>query len=131
MWDKLMNIVVRMEGLSWMVGGDFNIFLSEEEREGSTKKRTREMVDFANAISECQLLDLEADGAKFTWARGNILERLDRALIGEGWLDLFVVTRVTNIPRVMSDHGPLLIQCQLPGPPIRPPFRFKNMWVRH
>ena len=111
--------------------GDFNIFLSEDERQGSNKKRTREIADFANAISDCQLLNLEADGAQFTWARGSTFEKLDRVLIGEGWSDLFAATRVTNLPRVMSDHGPLIIQCQLPGPPIRPSFRFQNMWVRH
>ena len=42
------------------------------------------MLDFANAINDCQLLDLETDGAKFTWARGSTLEKLDRVLIGEG-----------------------------------------------
>ena len=131
LWDKLRDLATKMEGLPWLVGGDFNIFLSEEERQGSNKNRSREMADFANAISDCQLLDLEADGARFTWARGSIFERLDRALIGEGWPDLFAATRVTNLPRVMSDHGPLLIQCQTPGPPIRPSFRFQNMWVRH
>ncbi|XP_042056304.1 uncharacterized protein LOC121800879 [Salvia splendens] len=126
LWDKLRELAVQCEGLPWLVGGDFNIFVSDEERQGASikKKRTREMTYFANAINDCQLLDLGADGAKFTWARGNTLERLDRALIGEGWTDMFSSTRVTNLPRVMSDHGPLLIQCQLPGPPIRPPFRF-------
>ncbi|XP_042029932.1 uncharacterized protein LOC121776834 [Salvia splendens] len=133
LWEKLRALAVKCESLPWMVGGDFNIFTSEDERQGASlrKSRTREMSDFVNAISDCQLMDLGADGAKFTWARGDTFERLDRALIGEGWLDMFASTRVTNLPRVMSDHGPLLIQCQLPGPHIRPPFRFQNMWTRH
>ena len=131
LWDKLRELAVRMEGRPWLVGGDFNVFLSEEERQGSSKNRVREMVDFANTISDCQLLDLDTDGAKFTWARRNIFEKLDRALIGEGWQDLFATTRVTNLPRIMSDHGPQLIQCQLPGPPIRPSFRFQSMRIRH
>ncbi|XP_042033147.1 uncharacterized protein LOC121779791 isoform X2 [Salvia splendens] len=131
LWNKLRELAVGMEGLPWLVGGDFNIFLSEEERQGSNKNRVKEMAEFADAVNDCQLLELGADGANFTWARGDILEKLDRALIGEGWLNLFSETRVTNLPRVMSDHSPLLIQCRRPGPPVRPPFRFQNMWVRH
>ena len=131
LWNKLREIAAKMEGLPWLVGGDFNIFISEEERQGSNLNRTREMIDFADTINECHLLDIGADGAKFTWARGEVLERLDRALIGEGWLELFAASRVTNLPRVMSDHSPLLIQCQATGPPIRPSFRFQSMWVRH
>ncbi|XP_042056297.1 uncharacterized protein LOC121800870 [Salvia splendens] len=131
LWDKLREISVKMEGLPWLVGGDFNTFVSKEERQGSRLNRTGEMLDFVDAINDCQLLDLGADGAKFTWARGETFERLDRALIGEGWLELFSATRVPNLPRVLSDHSPLLIQCHSPGPPVRPPFRFQNMWVRH
>ncbi|XP_047948858.1 uncharacterized protein LOC125194655 [Salvia hispanica] len=89
------------------------------------------MAEFADALNDCQLLDLGADGAIFSWARGEIFERLDRALIGEGWPDLLSTSRVTNLPRILSDHISLLIQCQIPGPPIRPPFRFQSMWVRH
>ena len=131
MWNKLRDIAVKMDGLPWVVGGDFNIFLSEDERKGSTNKRDREMLDFAEAISDCQLLDLGADGPKFTWSRWEVFERLDRVLIGEGWANMFEATRVTNLPQILSDHCPLLVACKLPGPKVRPPFRFQNMWIRH
>ena len=92
MWDKLRDLAARLDGLPWLVSGDFNIFVSEEERQGSVRRQSRkarEMMDFAEAISDCQLLDLGADGPKFTWARGDTFERLDRVLFGEGWGDLF------------------------------------------
>ncbi|XP_047978445.1 uncharacterized protein LOC125220328 [Salvia hispanica] len=88
-------------------------------------------MDFAETIADCQLLDVGANGSKFTWARGDTLERLDRVLIGEGWANLFESTRVSNLPRILSDHCPLLIRCQIPGPRAKPSFRFQNMWVRH
>ncbi|XP_042005811.1 uncharacterized protein LOC121754537 [Salvia splendens] len=84
LWDKLREIAARMEGVPWLVGGDFNTFVSEEERQGSNLNRIGEMMDFADVINECQLLDLGADGSKFTWSIGETFERLDRALIGEG-----------------------------------------------
>lgn len=91
------------------------------------RRKVREMVDFAEAISDCQLLDLGADGPKFTWARGDTFERLDRILIGEGWANIFESSRVTNLPRILSDHCPLLVL----GSRTKPSFRFQNMWIRH
>ncbi|XP_042016190.1 uncharacterized protein LOC121764200 [Salvia splendens] len=131
MWDKLWEIAASLDGLPWLVGGDFNTFVSEEERQGGVRKRTREMLDFAEAISDCQLLDVGADGPKFTWARGNVFERLDRVLLGEGWANMFESTRVSNLPRILSDHCPLLVEARLPEPRAKPSFRFQNMWVRH
>lgn len=72
LWDKLRELAVRMDGIPWLVRGDFNIFLSEEERQGSSIKREREMVEFSDAINVCQLLDLGVDGERFTWARGKV-----------------------------------------------------------
>lgn len=134
MWSKLRGLAANLDGLPWMVGGDFNIYVSEEERQGSTRRqgrKTREMLDFAETISDCQLLDVGADDPKFTWARGSTFDRLDRVLLGEGWANMFESTRVTNLPRILSDHCPMLIVCRLPGPRAKPSFRFQNMWVRH
>lgn len=77
-------------------------------------------MEFAEAISDWQLLDVGADGAKFTWSSGDTFERLDRVLLGEGWASLFEATRVTNLPRILSDHSPLLIGCRMPGPKSDP-----------
>ncbi|XP_042016191.1 uncharacterized protein LOC121764202 [Salvia splendens] len=133
-WDKLREPASKLDGSPWLVGGNFNIFVSEEERQGSVRRqgrKAREMSDLAETISDCQLLDVGADGPKFTWARGNTFERLVRVLLSEGWANVFECTRVTNLPRILSDHCPLLINCRLPGPRIKPSFRFQNMWVRH
>ncbi|XP_042056302.1 uncharacterized protein LOC121800876 [Salvia splendens] len=111
MWNKLRELAARLDGCPWLVGGDFNIYVSEEERQGSMKRqgrKTREMMEFVKAISDCKLLDVGADGLKFTWASGNTFERLDRVLLGEGWANIFESTRVTNLPRILSDHCPLL-----------------------
>ncbi|XP_042059532.1 uncharacterized protein LOC121804048 [Salvia splendens] len=99
MWTKLRELAARLDGCPWLVGGDFNIFVSEEERQGSMRRqgrKIREMMDFAETISDCQLLDVGADGLKFTWARGETFERLDRVLLGEGWTNVFETTRVRH-----------------------------------
>ncbi|XP_042019059.1 uncharacterized protein LOC121766894 [Salvia splendens] len=66
------------------------------------------MVDFAEAIEDCRVLDPGFDGSSFTWAKNGLFERLDRILVNEPWAQLFEATRVTNVPRVSLDHGPVL-----------------------
>lgn len=135
LWESLRDIADTMEGEPWIVGGDFNIYLNEQERRGGTAEisqgKTGEMLDFVEAINDCHLVDPGFDGSLFSWARGDLFERLDRVLINEGWSIGFAITRVTVLPRVVSDHGPLLVRCLETETRMRAPFRFQNMCTRH
>ncbi|KAL1569941.1 hypothetical protein AAHA92_01354 [Salvia divinorum] len=131
LWTKLRDISLLTDGLPWLVEGDFNTFLTEEERQGGTAERHGEMMDFADAIADCQLFDPGFDGPSFTWSRNGLWERLDRVLLGEHWTTVFAATRVTHLPRILSDHAPLLVRCQASLQVPRPSFRFQNMWTRH
>ncbi|XP_042045031.1 uncharacterized protein LOC121791041 [Salvia splendens] len=118
--------------MPWFIGGDFNTILSAGDRMGSDTNRLAEMVDFAEAIEDCGLLDPGYDGSDFTWAKNGLMERLDRVLINEVASQRFEAIRVTNLPRIASDHGPLLVRCKMPNTPGGgKAFRFQNMWVRH
>ncbi|XP_047949108.1 uncharacterized protein LOC125194937 [Salvia hispanica] len=122
-----------MEGVPWLVGGDFNTILHPSEREGSETNRQREMIDLAETIEDCRLTDPGFDGPRFTWAKNNLFERLDRMLVGETWSTYFAISRVTHLPRICSDRGPILMRCKLSDEPRRwgSHFRFQNMWIRH
>ena len=89
--------------------GDFNTILSPGDRAGTQA----EMVDFAETIEDCRLLDPGFDGSEYTWAKNGLFERLDRVLVRETWTTHFESVRVTNLPRVSLDHGPVLVQCKL------------------
>ncbi|KAH6777261.1 hypothetical protein C2S51_008573 [Perilla frutescens var. frutescens] len=106
LWQQLRDIDVAINGRPWLVGGDFNIFFTDDEVENGTSDRHREMMDFGDAISDCQLIDLSCDGAWFTWERPStgLRERLDRILLGELWTSVFAVTRVTHQSRNTPDH---------------------------
>ncbi|XP_042029868.1 uncharacterized protein LOC121776765 [Salvia splendens] len=113
LWDKMREISNCVNGTPWLIGGDFNTILSHEDRIGSETNRQNEMIDFAEAIEDCRLLDPGTDGAEFTWAKNGLFERLDRAFVSEAWSSTFEATRVTNLPRVSSDHGPILARCKM------------------
>ncbi|XP_042035124.1 uncharacterized protein LOC121781454 [Salvia splendens] len=130
--DKLRVIPAISEGTPWIVGGDFNTILSPQERVGSNTNRQAEMIDFAEAIEDCRLLDPGFDGLAYTWAKNGLLERLDRVLVSEAWPQIFEATRVTNLPRIASDYGPVLARgCGTQRYTRGKALRFQNMWIRH
>ncbi|XP_028058205.1 uncharacterized protein LOC114262062 [Camellia sinensis] len=88
-------------------------------------------------MDECHLTDLGFSGPKFTWTNGrhglaNIKERLDRALCNDQWHTLFPEAWVQHLPRVNSDHYPLLISLLGVVPhPLRRPFQMVAVWLTH
>ena len=64
---------------------------------------------FKRWIDDNNLCDLGYSGAKFTWCRGTVAKRLDRVLCNAQWFDYFVNAYVKVLPKIKSDHSPLLI----------------------
>ncbi|XP_041999981.1 uncharacterized protein LOC121749476 [Salvia splendens] len=133
LWDKMRDITQVTEGMPCIIGGgDFNTILSTRDRAGSVTNRQEEMIDFAEAIEDCRLPDPIFDGSDYTWAKNGLLERLDIVLVSEMSTRLFDAIRVTNLPRVASDHRPILVRCRMTNNhESGRAFQFQNMWVRH
>lgn len=97
--------------------GDFNQILSQSEKLGGANFRFDWRVrDFSNFINNNALIHLSTSGSLYTWCngppgKGSIFKRLDRGLVNQGWKDLFPDANITHLPRLSSDHKPLLIHC--------------------
>ncbi|XP_015949830.1 uncharacterized protein LOC107474700 [Arachis duranensis] len=91
---------------------------------------------FANWIDRCGLLDLGCVGSKFTWrgpiweGYGRVFKRLDRALANDQWRTKFQDHIVQVLPRINSDHHPILITEAKFLKEDRP-FIFEIMWTQH
>lgn len=92
------------------------------------------MDEFCEFVDGKELLNLPISRARFTWS--NLQERasrskLDRFQISMCWDEIFSSVCVQALPRVGSNHCPILLKggdvAQL-GPR---PFRFQNMWLIH
>lgn len=71
-------------------------------------------------------------GPSFTWQRGRVLERLDRAISNEAWGRAFPNCLVTHLAKIKSDHRPLLVDlCLNLKIPRGRPFRFLAGWAQH
>lgn len=133
-WD-LLRTLARDNSLPWCIAGDFNDLLSNKEKRGSADRAPWLLRGFREAIQDSLLIDIPLQGHPFTWSRGRCtesfkVERLDRALATQEWLDLFPNVCLTNGVEDRSDHTPLWLKLwerRRKGGPR--PFRFKNAWL--
>jgi hypothetical protein len=98
--------------LPWLVIGDFNEIMYSDEKEGGNPRPLRMMQEFRDCLSACELHDMGHTGDKFTWRRGEVRERLDRAVCNSDWNALFPLASVSNEPHFRSDHRPVLVDIE-------------------
>jgi hypothetical protein len=117
----------------WLVMGDLNDILYPFEKEGGKPRPNRCMKAFRDCLEDCHLIDVGYTGDKFTWCRGQIRERLDRALANEAWCSKFPDASLVHLDYYRSDHRPILLSMDeenMPdekGPAI---LRFEARWLK-
>lgn len=132
LWKDMCNLADSSKG-PWLVGGDFNTVLTNEERIGARPNK-QEVADFANCLSYCKLEDVKFNGRFFTWTNkqdgeARVMSKLDRILANAEWMHSFVTAEVTFMPEGYFDHCPAVIRCygEVKG---HKRFRFFNMWSK-
>ena len=65
-WDYLQNLAFNIS-LPWLLLGDFNDMISEEEKLGGLPINRTRMTAFRNCLDKCGLIDLGFHGPRFTW----------------------------------------------------------------
>lgn len=123
----------------WLIMGDFNEILGQEDKEGGAMRSDSQIQAFRSAVEVCALQPLNYRGSHFTWIRHNIdgciKERLDWAMANEEWLKCFPNNVLTHLDFFHSDHRALLLCCEDTNglssgyKRKRSRFRFENMWV--
>ena len=131
-WQCLRDLDAAIN-LPWLVMGDINEILYPFEKEGGNPRPQHFMQAFRQALDDCNLSDFGYIGDKFTWHRGSIRERLDRALTNEAWNQKFANATLQNLEYSNSDHRPILmsIDCDdahlVHGPNV---LRFEAKWLK-
>lgn len=133
LWDDLWDISQNISG-PWCAIGDFNAFLHVSEKEGGTSiKPSSPCRDFHNCLVVYGLEDMGFKGCPFTWHRGDLKERLDRAVINLQWRLRFQEASIFYLSHYKSDHVPLWLCFKQPVSRNRGkrPFRFLASWLTH
>ncbi|XP_031120944.1 uncharacterized protein LOC116024184 [Ipomoea triloba] len=133
LWAELTTVKHSLHG-PLLIAGDFNSVITREDTDNYTTFSSQRSSDFAEWIHSEDLVDMGYNGPKFTWVKtfsSGVAKsaRLDRAFCNVQWLQLFPEASVSHLPRVASDHAPMLIRVAPRTPIVRPfPFRFQAAW---
>ncbi|XP_075084859.1 uncharacterized protein LOC142168098 [Nicotiana tabacum] len=98
--------------LPWLVGGDFNVVLHEDEKIGELPVHPSEYEDFAFCVNSYGLFE---QGIFVNLPFQNMLPTIE----------------VEHLIRTGSDHAPLLMTCGEQITNFVKPFRFLNFWTKH
>lgn len=121
----------------WLVVGDFNSIVTRNEHKGGTfSYYSRKARYFHNFINNTNLVDLSFSGPVFTWCNNQHgaarrWARLDRGLVNTIWMDKFPSYSLKHLPRIFSDHAPLLLTMSSHNPNFYKVFHFENYWLDH
>ncbi|XP_015383671.1 uncharacterized protein LOC107176123 [Citrus sinensis] len=111
LWDHLNHLATITNDL-WIVGGDFNSIIFQGEKIGG-------------------LLRQAFKGPRYTWSRGSLSKRLDRVVCNKAWFLQNPNASVLHLPKVASDHRPVLIRFDQSSRNNKSPklFRFMATWL--
>ncbi|KAG6649202.1 hypothetical protein CIPAW_07G196000 [Carya illinoinensis] len=126
LWEELTGLIYLWE-VSWCMGGDFNIVRFPSKCSG-THRHLEAMEEFSEFVFDLDLMDLPLLGGEFTWSNVQGLSRLDRFLVSTSWEAYLHELSQKRLPRVCSDHFPIVLDCRGIIGRLRP-FKFENMWL--
>ncbi|XP_061342057.1 uncharacterized protein LOC133288347 [Gastrolobium bilobum] len=134
LWEDL-KLIGRTTNSPWMLSGDFNEISSVAEKKGGKPVDVNRCIMFNNVLNACVVIDLGEGGNIFTWKGpkfphlDRVLKRLDRAVANDAWRTCFEEATVLNLPRIFSDHCPVLVRLDKENQCWRDrPFRFMVVW---
>jgi hypothetical protein len=130
-WDKIRDLKANHD-LPWLIFGDFNEILYSHEKDGGNPRPLNYMQAFRDVLIDCGLEDLGFSGDSFTWKRGRIRERLDRAVASDAWNIMHPGALVQHLDYVKSDHRPIMVDTEYQVIPNRrhKVRRFEAKWLR-
>ncbi|KAI0496288.1 hypothetical protein KFK09_022602 [Dendrobium nobile] len=118
-------------------GGDFNCLLAKEEKKGGRRfNMSSGPKDMKSFLISNNLYELKFMGPMFTWSNNKkgldrIMERLDRMIVNSYSVNNNQLLVVKHLPRIASDHCPILLNLNSSSPKISKTFKFENIWASY
>lgn len=114
--------------LPLLIGGDFNLVREAADKNNGNINLnwTSKFNDWTNCSA---LMELKLANRQFTWSNNqanNIMASIDRLFMTTCWDSHYPSAVLSALPRVGSDHTPLVVQCGLPAIPSKKVFRFEK-----
>ncbi|KAI9111645.1 hypothetical protein K1719_017335 [Acacia pycnantha] len=136
-WETLHNMACEIAE-PWLLAGDFNEIKTPAEQQGGGRVNDLRCRKFNDWIEDCKLIDIESNGPFFTWkgpkweGLDRVYKWLDRCLCNVSWYEKFEEAEVRVLPRLCSDHHPVLVSLSMENKGWRKrTFRYEAMWKMH
>eukprot|EP00253_Pinus_taeda_P033811 PITA_33811 len=120
---------------AWIIGGDFKLIRSLDEKKGGLRRRDHFMDSFNDLIEELRLVDIQSINGVYTWnnirgGKNQIASRLDRFLVSEAIMKMDVFVEAKILPSLGSDHWPIRLEIDIKRIQGKRPFKFEAFWLR-
>eukprot|EP00253_Pinus_taeda_P026517 PITA_26517 len=121
--------------VDWIIGGDFNLIRSLEEKKGGIRKTDNLMERFNALIDDLRLVDIQTINGISTWnnrrgGKNQIVSRLDHFLVSESIMNKDIFVEAQILPSLGSDHWPIKLEVDIKVRHGKRPFRFESFWLR-
>nr|XP_027124324.1 uncharacterized protein LOC113741027 [Coffea arabica] len=132
---KVLKERKRLWGEKFVIAGDFNDIISNEEKWGGIQREEKSFMTFKDFIAENGLVDLGYEGHPWTWSNhwdntGEVRQRLDRCLSSCEWSQKFEGTGCKHIESYASDHSLLLLDSEPDNKRKKKRFYFDKRWFQ-
>ncbi|XP_074277721.1 uncharacterized protein LOC141601346 [Silene latifolia] len=131
LWSQINNLKDNCSK-PWCICGDFNSLLNYNERLGSDVT-WKEIRDFRQCMSYCEVNDIQAYGSFYTWKNKQdpttgVFSRIDRFLVNIDWILLYPDSKAYFMNESNFDHCPCIVSRKPDIPARKLSFRYFNMW---
>ena len=114
LWNNL-NKVAYMHNMPWVLAGDFNEPLQEDDKFGGRAVSVNRSLLFKECLDKCSMIDIGFSGPRFTWTNKRevqalIQERIDGVFVNPSWCLLYPEARVIHLTRCYSNHSPVMLE---------------------
>ena len=133
-WSEVVAFAYNNSSLPMLCIGDMNELLYDMDK-SNANVNYRRMYAFRALIKNCGFFDLGFSGPAYTWTNRRFsskltYERLDRGLVNPDWCAEYPLTKVLNLPVILSDHAPILITTEGRYRKPKHSFKFDNWWLQ-
>jgi len=124
------------KGHHWILGGEFNMIISLEEKRGVIRQQEHDSEEFKDTTKEMGLIDIENSNGEFRWTNRMLGSQhiaciLDRFLVSKT-LIMDVLSMEDSVLEISSsDHWPIQLWMDIASSPKKNPFQFEIFWLTH
>ena len=114
-----------------MIYGDFNLVRNEAEKSSGQINQQTALL-FNDWINKWALMEISISNRVFTWSNNQsspIFVVFDRVFTSVDWDARFPFSTLSALPKVGSDHTPLVLDTGARAPSNPEPFRFVKWWL--